>query len=363
MVKIIQSCIDRDLPVDSMIEAMHKAIEENSANAPTFSSRSVQPGVIPLPPLALAAVTGKLWKPGRTLRVRFLDGDPVVQMRLQPFAHIWSQYANIKFEFGNDPAAEIRISFLQPGSWSYIGTDALTIPKNQPTMNYGWLTQATENDEYSRVVTHEFGHSIGCIHEHQNPAADIPWDKPKVYAYYQGPPNNWNKDQVDTNLFERYSADITQFSAFDRDSIMLYPIPNDLTIGDFEVGWNKVLSATDEQFIATLYPLDTKPQSELTLDAPSITASIGQFGEIDTYTFAVKNAGQYRMETEGSTDVAMSLFGPNDNTKAIAQDDDSGGRLQARIVTALQPGLYTLRIRHFNNQRTGDYKIGVYTAK
>ncbi len=360
--KTIKSCIDRDLPVDAMFDAMHKAIEENSANTPTLSTRSVQPGVFPMPPLALAAITGKLWKPGRTLRVRFLDGDPVIQTRLQPFAHIWSQYADIKFTFGNDPAAEIRISFLQPGSWSYIGTDALTIPKDQPTMNYGWLTKATADDEYSRVVTHEFGHAIGCIHEHQNPSTDIPWDKPKVYKYYQGPPNNWSKDQVDINLFQRYSADITQFSAFDRSSIMLYPVPNDLTIGDYEVGWNKVLSPTDEQFIGTLYPLAPKPQNELTIDAPSTAASIGQFGEVDTYTFVVKKAGPYRMETEGSTDVVMSLFGPNDSTKALAQDDDSGGRAQARIVIALQPGTYTLRIRHFSNKRTGDYKLGVHTA-
>jgi hypothetical protein len=35
---------------------------------------------------------------------------------------------------------------------------------------------------------------------------------------------------------------------------MIYPIPNDLTIGDFEVGWTMDLSETDKAFIATLYP-------------------------------------------------------------------------------------------------------------
>ncbi|MEZ4614045.1 MAG: hypothetical protein R2867_00825 [Caldilineaceae bacterium] len=116
------------------------------------------PGAFIDSPVALAALTGKLWSPGRTLRVRFLDGEAAIWQRVEPFAHQWSDYANIKFAFGNDPDAEIRISFLQPGSWSYIGTDALSIPKDQPTMNFGWLKQATPNDEYSCVVTHEFGH-------------------------------------------------------------------------------------------------------------------------------------------------------------------------------------------------------------
>jgi len=362
MARMIKTCIDRELPIDKMIDAMEKAVSENPANAPAFSTRGLLPGVMPPSPLALAAVTGKLWQTGRTLRIRFLDGDSVVQQKLPPYVHKWSEQANIKFEFGNDADAEIRISFAQPGSWSYIGTDALSIAKNQPTMNFGWLKKSTGNDEYSRVVIHEFGHALACIHEHQNPVADIPWDKPKVYKYYQGPPNNWSKAQVDTNLFQRYSADITQFSDFDTGSIMLYPIPNDLTIGDFEVGWNTLLSETDKQFVGTLYPFAPKLENELSLDAPALEASIGQFGEIDTYNFRIKSAADYRIETEGRIDTVMSLFGPDDNTKFVAQDDDSGGRLQARIVATLKPGVYTLRVRHFSEKRTGNYKIGVYTA-
>lgn len=51
-------------------------------------------------------------------------------------------------------------------------------------MNYGWLYPDTPDQEYSRVVLHEFGHALGAIHEHQHPEAAIPWDKPKVYEYY-----------------------------------------------------------------------------------------------------------------------------------------------------------------------------------
>ena len=150
--KSIKLCVDKEVPADVRIESQIAAVDERADNRPAIDFKLLPPGV---DNSAIAALTGKLWKVGRTLRVMFMDGDPVIQQRLQPFAHIWSQFANIKFEFGNDPNAEIRISFKQPGSWSYIGTDALTIAKNQPTMNYGWLKANTADDEYSRVVTHE----------------------------------------------------------------------------------------------------------------------------------------------------------------------------------------------------------------
>jgi hypothetical protein len=356
----LKVCIDRSLPAAQLFAASRAAVAENPDNAPVMPRGRSLPGSFVDSPVALAALTGKLWKPGRTLRVRFLDGDPAVQARVEPFAHHWSNHANLKFLFGNDPAAEIRISFAQSGSWSYIGTDALSIPNDQPTMNFGWLRQSTPNDEYSRVVVHEFGHAIGCIHEHQNPATDVPWNKEAVYAYYAGPPNNWSRAQTDINLFTRYSATLTQFSSFDRDSIMLYPIPNEFTIGDFEVGWNRVLSPMDKGYVATLYPGVPKPENELAIDAPPTTASIGAFGELDKYTFVVTTAGRYRMETEGNLDLLMGLFGPDDEGLGITEDDDSGRRLNARLVVDLLPGVYTLKVRHYSGQRTGDYQIGVY---
>jgi hypothetical protein len=39
---------------------------------------------------------------------------------------------------------------------------------------------------------------------------------------------------------------------------MEYPIPKELTTGGFEVGWNKVLSATDIAFMGALYPFASK---------------------------------------------------------------------------------------------------------
>ncbi len=358
----IKTCIDRILPPELMLESMRHAVAENPNNAPVFNPRTVPPGVMPdVPRVFLAAITGKLWQPGRTLRVHFLDGDPQVQARVQPFADLWSDTANIAFAFVEDPEAEIRISFQNQGSWSYIGTDALVIPASQPTMNFGWLNRASPDEEYGRVVTHEFGHALGCIHEHQNPDASIPWAREVVYRYYQGPPNYWNREQVDVNVFTRYDADITQFSEFDPTSIMLYPIPNEFTIGDFEVGWNSSLSQTDQSYISTLYPADRTAGTKLLLDAPPVDAYIGQHGQVDSFTFTLDDTVTVRLETEGSTDVLMSLADQADSTRTLAIDDDSGSGRNARIVITLRPATYLVRVRHFNSRQTGGYRLGLYT--
>jgi hypothetical protein len=35
---------------------------------------------------------------------------------------------------------------------------------------------------------------------------------------------------------------------------MQYPVPKELTIGGFEIGWNRELSEMDKSFIAKIYP-------------------------------------------------------------------------------------------------------------
>lgn len=198
----------------------------------------------------------KKWANGKTLRVHFLGGNPKVQEKVKQYAKKWEDYANVKLDFVNDPNAEIRVSFVLDGtSWSAVGTDALNknfFPNGAATMNYGWLTPSSDEEEFSRVILHEFGHCLGCIHEHQNPASKIPWNKEAVYRYYEQ--RGWNKARVDQNLFRKYDENQTQFTAFDKESIMLYPIPKELTDGTMEVGWNRRLSKTDMEFMGQMYP-------------------------------------------------------------------------------------------------------------
>jgi hypothetical protein len=348
----IRMCIDRRVPRDRVPDAEAAAIEERPDNL-----RVVPIGRGGPRQARMAIIVATEWKPGTTLHVRYLDGDPLVKQKVEMVAHGWEDVANVRFAFDNRPDAEIRISFLQDGSWSYLGKDALQIPAKEPTMNYGWLTPDTEDDEYSRVVLHEFGHALGAVHEHQSPGVTIPWDNKAVYAYYalQG----WSKDDTDQNVLIPYSPEGLQFSMFDRKSIMLYAVDNRLTIGDFEVGWNRELSDQDKAFIRSRYPFDEKPIAALTVGGAPIDAAIGTAGEVDWYRLIVDKAGRFVIRTSGRTDVVMSLHGPGSQTPLIAFDDDSGIGLNAKIQRRLDPGTYFVQVRHYGRTGVGSYQVSV----
>jgi hypothetical protein len=145
-----------------------------------------------------------------------------VTSKIEQWANIWSEYANISFNFISSGNADIRVTVTPGGSWSRIGTDARNVSQDQPTMNFGWFNDQTADDEFSRVVTHEFGHALGCIHEQSSPVANIPWNKPVVYAWYLAH-DNWGPAMVDANVFAVASQADTIETAFDRTSIMCVP--------------------------------------------------------------------------------------------------------------------------------------------
>ena len=207
----------------------------------------------------MAVITSKKWSQGATVKCLFLDGPASVKKRVEKVAHKWEHYCNIKLQFVTSGSADIRISFVaDPGSWSAVGRDALNrsyFPLHQPTMNFGWLTEETDDTEYNRVVLHEFGHALACIHEHQSPTFDRVWNVPAVMKYFQGPPNNWSPADIRSNVLEKYSPKGIKATVFDPKSIMLYDFDARLfSDGLGPTNENEKLSRTDIRMIGTMYP-------------------------------------------------------------------------------------------------------------
>lgn len=147
---------------------------------------------------------------------------------------------------------------------------------------------------------------------------------------------------------------------------MLYAIPKTWTTDGFQSDPNEVLSPTDQTFIGAAgnYPPQTQPGGGVVeipvAETTATQGQIGQPGEQDLYKFTAAKAGRYTIETEGPTDLLMSLYGPNSQTQLIAEDDDSGVDRNAKIAADITPGTYYVQIRHYNSAGgTGSYRVKV----
>lgn len=210
------------------------------------------------------------WKPGSTIKVAFLGGNPTLYEQIERVAGIWTApgLANLTLSFRNEQGAfrlwtpndktysgEIRVAFTDTGYWSLVGTDSITKQIEggnpyEPSMNFAQFPAAIPHN-WEIVVLHEFGHALGFEHEHQSPAvncgfrfdddpnyvptrnvrgvfvADIAGRRPGLYTYLGGPPNKWNPSQIDFNLrtiteSSGYPLSAFEISEYDAKSIMEY---------------------------------------------------------------------------------------------------------------------------------------------
>jgi Astacin (Peptidase family M12A)/Bacterial pre-peptidase C-terminal domain len=339
MAERLKVCIDRVLPVETM--RPQRTITRGGRY------RALSP-------------IGKTWMNGTPLHVRFLGGTPAQQAIAKEQAGWWTKHANISFQFDNSPTAEIRIAFdPNDGAWSYLGTDSRRFPLDEPTMNLGFLDGGTAG--------HEFGHALGLAHEHSSPHGGIQWNEPVVIEALAGPPNMWDEATTRHNVLRKYSVDQINGTAFDPKSIMLYFFPASWTLNGVGTEANEVLSDMDKKFIASekMYPrgTDLTQATPLAVNATKRTnAEIGQFGEEDLFQFEASKDGRYVIDTRGPTDVVMKLFGPGSPTALVAEDDDSGFDLNARIASDLVAGQYFVQVRHYNLQ-TGKGKYSIKVRK
>ncbi|SDX93946.1 Astacin (Peptidase family M12A) [Ruegeria halocynthiae] len=198
------------------------------------------------------------WPLNSVIRIRFLGGSTHLREQVEQFACQWvaDEMAALTFEFVEEGDAEVRVAFQQgAGSWSLLGTDCLNEPdQTKPTMNFGWLTDQSGTEEIREVVLHEFGHALGLIHEHQNPDGGIEWNEDAVKTDLSGAPNFWDDDTIRRNVLNHYDPGTLTMTKIDPYSIMMYPIPNKWTVGNFETGFNTDFSPADRELIRRAYP-------------------------------------------------------------------------------------------------------------
>ena len=184
------TCTPKSLATSRLAAAARRAIEINPANAverrPVVRTPIGRRGG----PRRLAVVVGRRWPAsGVRLTVRFLD-NPAADLRARILRHMnaWGKTTNVLF-VETRGSAKVRIARLDSppdmaGYWSFVGTEILEIPQDEPTLNLEGFTMKETEAEFRRVVRHEAGHTLGFDHEHMRRDLVKKIDRKKAIAFY-----------------------------------------------------------------------------------------------------------------------------------------------------------------------------------
>lgn len=249
--QVMLLCEKRDYYPDDILCSQINAAINGSENAliKLCSSRSNNQL------LELAVHQSYKWLPGYVIKVKFLNSEPNGRYNDQhiiDWANEWNRHANISFEkVDNIADSDLRFEYsMDNACWSMLGTNAKNANFNNATIHLTFFGDA-QMDRAN--VLHEFGHALGCVHEHQSPAASILWNIPTIYSEFHRL-IGWNRQKVNQNVISQYSQTEITNSTYDNQSIMIYPIHDWMTIDGYNTAQNFDLSAMDKTFIAKCYP-------------------------------------------------------------------------------------------------------------
>lgn len=199
-----------------------------------------------------------------TIKILFVDGDAQLQADNFEYAREWEKHCRIRFRrvYNNADHPDARVSFAAGGSYSYIGKDSYYVAETGTvTMQLGWnLRLRTNVAECRGTTTHEFGHLLGFIHEHQSPNFPCKWNEPLLISDYKTI-YNWDQSAVQSNIIFKYSITETNSSTYDPKSIMHYEFNPKYVLGGCAINTtrNLVLSEIDIKHVGTVYPYKIAP--------------------------------------------------------------------------------------------------------
>jgi hypothetical protein len=210
-----------------------------------------------------------LWPLGKKLRISFLKDNHINNSGYDPrkaefvqkivMSKLAPHVPGLSFEWDVKPEmnADIRITFNSDwGAYSVIGRG---YSGSAETMNLGWLDNDRDADSpetrgQGTVVIHEFGHALGMIHEHTRQDAALPWNCREIYDELSGPPNNWDKATIDSNVFNPTSMSELFASKYDPKSIMHYYFTPQFFSEPVNLPRNVRLSCLDVCLLRRMYP-------------------------------------------------------------------------------------------------------------